>query len=134
MPKQGFSAITITELAHDKAKSMYLQKVKSGEEHKSFSRYINDIITDRVEADESLSLILPFMQKVNLLGNSIMIKDNKVGRLVEVQVRGKQIVCLYCNKKDCVHVGFAYAIPEVYRVMSPRMGRVNKIQPRKNRQ
>ena len=126
MPKKGFSAITITELAHDKAKSMYLQKVKSGQERKSFSRYVNDIITDRVEADENLSLIAPFMQKVSLLGNSIMIKDNKIGRLVEVQVRGREIVCMYCNKKDCAHVGFVYAIPEVYRVMSIQKGKATR--------
>ena len=117
MPKEGFSVITITEQAHEKARSMYLQKVKSGEENKSFSRYINDMIMDRIEADENLSLMAPFMQKVGLQDNSIMIKDNKIGRLTEVQVHGKELVCLHCNKKDCVHVGFAYSIPEVYRVM-----------------
>ena len=63
----------------------------------------------------------PFMQKAPQ-GNSIMIKDNKIGRLVEVQVHGKELVCLYCKKNDCVHVGFAYAIPEVYRVMSVQRG------------
>lgn len=126
MPKKGFSAITITELAHDKARSMYLQKIKSGEENKSFSRYINDIIVDRIEADESLSLTAPFMQKVSLLSNSIVIKDNKIGRLVEVQVRTKEIVCLHCDRKDCAHVGFAYAIPDVYRMMNFQKGKAAK--------
>ena len=46
-----------------------------------------------------------------------MIKYNKIGRIAEVQVHGKELVCLYCKKNDCVHVGFAYPIPEVYRVM-----------------
>jgi hypothetical protein len=126
MPKKGFSAMTITELAHDKARSMYLQRVKAGEEQKSFSRYINDIITDRIEADENLSLIAPFMQKVSLLGNSIMVKDNKIGRLVEVLVRGREIICLYCNKKDCAHVGFVYSIPEVYRLMHIQKSKATK--------
>jgi hypothetical protein len=72
---------------------------------------------DRIEADENLSLMAPFMQKVGLQDNSIMIKDNKAGRIAEIQIRGKEILCLYCNKKDCVHVGFSYAIPEVYRIM-----------------
>ena len=117
MPKKGFSAITITEWAHDKAKSVYLQRLKSVDERKSFSRYINDIIVDRIEADQNLSLGAPLMQKVNLVDNSVLIKDNKIGRLVEVQVRGKEILCLYCNKNNCVHVGFAYAIPEVYRLI-----------------
>ena len=117
MPKEGFSVITITEQAYEKARSMYGQKVKSGVENKSFSRYVNDLIVDRIEADENLSFMAPFMQKAFLQGNSIMIKDNKIGRIAEVQVHGKELVCLYCKKNDCVHVGFAYAIPEVYRVM-----------------
>ena len=123
MPKEGFSVITITEQAYEKARLMYGQKVKSGVENKSFSRYVNDLIVDRIEADENLSFMAPFMQKAFLQGNSIMIKDNKIGRIAEVQVHGKELVCLYCKKNDCVHVGFAYAIPEVYRVMSVQRGK-----------
>ena len=123
MPKEGFSVITITEQAYEKARSMYGQKVKSGVENKSFSRYVNDLIVDRIEADENLSFMAPFMQKAFLQGNSIMIKDNKIGRIAEVQVHVKELVCLYCKKNDCVHVGFAYAIPEVYRVMSVQRGK-----------
>ena len=119
MPKEGYSVITIPVQTHEKARSRYLQKIKTGEiqNSKSFSRFVNDIIMDRIEADENLSLMAPFMQKVGLQDNSIMIKDNKAGRIAEIQIRGKEILCLYCNKKDCVHVGFSYAIPEVYRIM-----------------
>src|SRR5487761_1196607 len=111
MPKEGFNVITITQQAHDKAKTRYAQKVKAGqlEGNKSFSRYINDIIMEVVEADESFALQAPFMQKEGLDGNSIMIKDNKIGRIAEVQVHGKELVCMLDERKDCVHVGFAYA-------------------------
>ncbi len=102
---------------------MYIQKVKSGKEtSKSFSRFINDLIVDRIEADESLSFMAPFMEKALLKDNSIMIKDNKLQRLVEVQIRGKELICFQCKKNDCVHVGFSFAIPEVYRVMKSRKG------------
>jgi hypothetical protein len=119
MPKEGFSVVTITETAHDKAHSMYLQKVRSGEinSKKSFSRYVNDLIMEKIEADELLSRVAPFMQKVGLQDSSILIKDNKLGRMVEVQIHGKEMMCLFCNKNDCSHIGFSYAIPEVYRVM-----------------
>lgn len=120
MPKEGFSVVTITQQAHDKAKQRYNQKVKSQKLSKSFSKYVNDIIVEQVEADESLSLTAPFMEKLGLDGNSIMVKDNKIGRIVEVQVRGRELVCMLDERKDCVHVGFAYAIPEVYRLMSER--------------
>ncbi len=114
--------ITITQQAHDKAKTRYNQKLRLGQvaAKKSFSRYVNDLIIEKVEEDENLARQAPFMQKVGMQDNSIMIKDNKIGRIVEVQVRGKDLVCMLDDKKDCVHVGFAYAIPDVYRVMSER--------------
>lgn len=121
MPKEGFSVITITQEVHDKARSRYSQKLKSGQVHdKSFSRYINDIIMDVIESDANLALQAPFMQKIGLEGNSIMIKDNKIGRIVEVQVHGKDLVCMLDERKDCAHVGYAYSISDVYRVMSER--------------
>jgi hypothetical protein len=120
MPKEGFSVITITQQAHDKAKQRYNQKVRAEKLSKSFSKYVNDLIIETIEADENLSLSAPFMQKIGLQDNSIMIKDNKIGRIVEVQVHGKDLICMYDEKKDCMHVGYAYAIPEVYRVMSER--------------
>jgi hypothetical protein len=120
MPKEGFSVITITQQAHDKAKQRYNQKVKAEKLSKSFSKYVNDLIIETIEADENLSLTAPFMQKIGLQDNSIMIKDNKIDRIVEVQVHGKDLICMYDEKKDCMHVGYAYAIPEVYRVMSER--------------
>jgi hypothetical protein len=125
MPKEGFSVITITQEAHDKARSRYNQKLKLGqvEANKSFSRYVNDLIVEKVEEDENLARQAPFMQKIGLQDNSIMIKDNKIGRIVEVQVRGKDLICMLDDRKDCVHVGFAYAIPDVYRVISERRGR-----------
>ncbi len=123
MPKEGFSVITITEEVHNKAKQRYAQKLKAGQVEKSFSRYINDLIMENIEADVSFSLQAPFMQKIGLQDNSIMIKDNKIGRIVEVQVHGKDLTCMYDERKDCVHVGYAYAIPEVYRVIAERRGK-----------
>jgi hypothetical protein len=124
LPKEGFSVITITQLAHDKAKQRYDKKQKIGQlENKSFSKYVNDLIIESIEADENLSLQAPMMQKIGLQDNSIMIKDNKIGRIVEVQVHGKDLICMLDERKDCVHVGYAYAIPEVYRLMSERGGK-----------
>ena len=70
MPKEGFSVVTITQQAHDRARQRYNQKVKSEKLTKSFSKYVNDIIIEKVEADENLSLTAPFMEKIGLDGNS----------------------------------------------------------------
>ena len=124
MPKEGFSVITITQQTYDRAKQRYDKKLKIGQiENKSFSKFVNDLIMDSIEADENLSLQAPYMQTIGLQDNSIMIKDNKIGRIVEVQVHGKDLICMLDQKKDCVHVGYAYAIPVVYKLMSERGGK-----------
>lgn len=120
LPKDGFSVITIHSLAHDKARSMYKLMVKTGKiKGKSFSKYVNDLILETIEADEALSLAAPHIEKSALLGNSVLLKDNKLGRIVEVQIDGKKrdLFCMYDMRNDCVHVGFACAIPQVYAVM-----------------
>jgi hypothetical protein len=119
MPKPGFTAVTITQQAHDKARQRYNQKVKLEKLSKSFSKYVNDIIIEKVEADQVLALAAPHIEKSALVGSSILLKDNKLGRMVEVQVRGKErdLFCMLDKRNDCVHVGFSYAIPQVYLIM-----------------
>ena len=120
MPKNGFAVITIHSLAHDKARSMYQQMVRAGKiRNKSFSKYVNDLIIETIEADEALSLAAPHLEKSALVGNSVLLKDNKLGRMIEVQILAKEkdLFCTYDKRSDCVHVGFAYAIPQVYAVM-----------------
>jgi hypothetical protein len=34
-----------------------------------------------------------------------------------VKVRNGELVCDLDNSSNCIHVGFAYAIPEVYKVL-----------------
>ena len=120
MPQKNRAVATITIDAYQKVHSHFLRNLKLGqiEEDKSFSRYITDIITEEVEEDECLSKVTPLMQKVFFENNCLLIRDNKLGRIAELKIRGREIVCLYCNRKDCRHVGFSYAIPEIYRFFS----------------
>jgi polyhydroxyalkanoate synthesis regulator phasin len=120
LPKEGFYVITIHSQACDKARSVYEEMVKSGKiKNKSFSRYVNDLILETIEADEALSLAAPHIEKSALIGNSVLLKDNKLGRMIEVQIQAKErnLFCTYDKRNDCVHVGFSYAIPQVYAVM-----------------
>jgi hypothetical protein len=39
-------------------------------------------------------------------------------KLDEVQIRNNSIKCLYDDSSDCIHVGFALALPEVRRILN----------------
>ncbi len=97
MPKEGLFVITIYSFVYDKARSRYEQQLKSGQINgKSSSKYVHDFILETIEADEALSLAAPHIEKSALVGNSILLKDRKLGRMVEVQVRGaeRDLFCL----------------------------------------
>jgi hypothetical protein len=51
--------------------------------------------------------------------DAVIVKDvRKDGRLIEVQIRNKSLKCLYDESSDCIHVGFALALPEVRKVLN----------------
>jgi hypothetical protein len=64
--------------------------------------------------------ILREAQFISVIGfgdGTVILKDvRKDGRLIEVQIRNKNLKCLYDDSSDCVHVGFALALPEVRKV------------------
>jgi len=61
--------------------------------------------------------ILKEAQLISLVGfgeNSVILKDvKKENRLIEVQIRDRRLKCITDDKFDCIHVGFALALPEV---------------------
>ncbi|MFN4337402.1 MAG: hypothetical protein ACK4FV_07525, partial [Candidatus Nitrosocaldus sp.] len=50
------------------------------------------------------------------------IKDHFIDRIVEVQVvpEGKFLYCRYCDRDDCLHVGFCFAVREVNKILIER--------------
>ncbi|MDG7035272.1 MAG: hypothetical protein JRN53_05640 [Nitrososphaerota archaeon] len=84
----------------------------------TFSGFVNDLIWHVIEADRVLSSKAPFLSEVGMTEDGVTLRDAKLDRIVEVKVRNGELVCDLDNSNDCVHVGFAYAIPEVYRVIN----------------
>jgi hypothetical protein len=133
LPKPGFSSLLVRNSVYDKAKSAYRRKVKSGDfgggengnkkrkKKKSFSRYVNDIIEEAVDSDQILSSSAPVLSKAAVEGHSVVVKDSRLDRFAEVRVEltkdGKRrLLCLLDNQRNCIHVGFAYSVPEIYRM------------------
>jgi len=51
--------------------------------------------------------------------DTVILKDaKKVNRLIEVQIRDKKAKCITEDKFDCIHVGFALALPEVRQALN----------------
>jgi hypothetical protein len=45
-------------------------------------------------------------------------QPRKNERLIEVQIKNRNLKCISEDKFDCIHVGFALALPEVRKVLN----------------
>ena len=114
-----------------KVRSEYVERLKEiYEERKhemldigirSFNGFFNHIVWQVIEADRILRSRAPYMSFVGFTDSGLVIKDERIGRILEVRVMpGGDLFCELDQRNDCAHVGFAYAIPEVYTAMLAR--------------
>ena len=48
---------------------------------------------------------------------TVHVKDNKKNRIAECVLQDGDLYCMMCESPNCVHIGFAWSIPEVYKAM-----------------
>ena len=119
MPKPGFKSITVSENVYKKFFEVY-EKNKKGLELKgitSFSGYLTSMMGEMMIKDEVFAKHSPFMEKIAIDQNRVILKDNKKNRIAEVLLKNGELQCLLDERSDCVHVGFVYSLPELYRII-----------------
>jgi hypothetical protein len=68
--------------------------------------------------DEVFAKHSPFIEKMAVDQNRVILKDNKQNRIAEVLMNNGELQCLLDDERsDCVHVGFVYSLPELYHVI-----------------
>ncbi len=108
MPDKGFRSVNVTEQVWEKLKS------KAKKERTSISAFTTEVLTSFIEADERLSHYAPLIEVVAYEGNSIILRDKKLARIIEVYLHQKELSCRHDDdSKDCVHVSFCQALPQV---------------------
>ena len=56
----------------------------------------------------------PYMEKLSIDQNRVVLQDNKRNRIAEVLLKEGELQCLLDERSDCIHVGFVYSLPELY--------------------
>ena len=118
MPKPGYKSITVTEHVYNEFFKVY-QKNKKGLEIKgirSFSGYLTSMMEETMLRYETFARHAPYMEKLSIDQNRVVLKDNKRNRIAEVMLKEGELQCLLDEKSDCVHVGFVYSLPELYNM------------------
>ena len=122
MPKGGFKSITISDTVYDRFNDTYLQR-KKDLAHKgirSLSGYVSHMLEERMYEDEVLAKHAPLIKKISTDQDRVVLLDQMKNRIVEVTLQEDSLYCQLCEAKDCLHVGFALAQPEVYEALKTK--------------
>src|SRR5215217_4663825 len=118
-------SITVSEHVYKKFFKVYAQS-KNGLEIKgirSFSGYLTSMMEEMMLRYEAFANHAPYMEKLSIDQNRVVLQDNKRNRIAEVMLKEGELQCLLDERADCVHVGFVYSLPEIYS----RISRNNEI-------
>jgi hypothetical protein len=113
MPKPGQKTVTVSGKALAELEQRYtLEKAKRPA--LSFATFISESALMELERRR----ILREAQFISFIGfeqDTLILRDIRKheATLVEVQLKNKKLKCITDGKFDCVHVGFALALPEV---------------------
>lgn len=128
MPKPGFKSITVSQNIYDKFFHIY-EKKKNDLELKgitSFSGYLTSMMEEMMIKHETFAKYAPLIEKISVDQDRIILKDNKINRIVEILSRNGELQCLLDEKTDCIHIGYVYSLTEVYSVMDIKGIKINK--------
>jgi hypothetical protein len=116
LPQKGQKTITISGKTLQKLEQKYRSQVAK-QPNLSFASFIAESAIIELERRQ----ILQQAQLISLIGfgeDIVILKDaKKQNRLIEVQIRDKRLKCITEDKFDCIHVGFALALPEVRKAL-----------------
>jgi hypothetical protein len=87
-----------------------------------FSGYLTTMMEEMMIKDEVFAKHSPFIEKIAVDQDRVILKDNKRNRIVEVLLKNGELQCLLDERPYCVHVGFVYSLPELYHIMNTKKG------------
>jgi hypothetical protein len=78
--------------------------------------YTNSVLKDSIDRERFLQAYAPFLQKVAFEGNILFIMDTKIGKTAEIYLREQLLYCNLCESKDCIHIHYSLALPEIAKL------------------
>lgn len=93
-----------------------IMKAMAAKKHWNVKDYINTILIETIDKDKFLQRYAPFLVKVGFEDNILFVKDSKINKTAEIYLRDHTLYCNICELKDCVHIHYALALPEISKL------------------
>lgn len=117
LPKPGQKTVTMSGEALRQLEQKY-EIERQKRPNLSFAAFISESALMELERQNILKES-QFVSLISINDDIVFLKDaRKSGRFFEVQLRNKKLKCLTDNSSDCIHVGFALALPEVRKALN----------------
>ena len=116
--KKGWSTVQIREDVKNNLLNLYNNDKKRPSNQK-FTAYLDLILKNTIAFNKQITEYGPFLEFTSAIDNHIAVKDNTMNRLVTIYINSKkkELQCDFCEKIDCLHIGFCFAVPEIYKVL-----------------
>ena len=83
----------------------------------SFAGYVTHQLEQMMQKDKTFARFAPKLEKISVDADRIILKDNIKNRIAEVAIQNNELYCLLCEEKDCVHIGYVFALPDIYEIL-----------------
>lgn len=118
MVKRGGKEVITVEIFKETYDAM---KLIATRKRWSAKDYINTVLIEAIERDKFLHSYSPSLSRVGYQDNILFIRDAKLGKTAEIFLRDRSLYCNVCESKDCVHIHYALALPEVAKLYLRRL-------------
>lgn len=120
MPYAGHTAITVTKKVYERLKETYHDENSDEKVSLSFSKWTEKHLWDVIERYEVWKNYMPLLEEQSINEDGISIRDHKINRTAILTLRKSDLYCDVDETFNCVHIGFAWSLPKVYRIMKER--------------
>jgi hypothetical protein len=115
---KGWRNVELPENLVVEVEELMKEKYEKRPAQVSFGRFIGDLIRDSLDKAQVKAAYTSILEDYAIEPECIYIRDNV--RDVVAELRFKDGTDLYCNidgAKNCVHIGFAWSIPAVQKLV-----------------
>jgi len=93
-------------------------KEKPNRTNREFGGYVNDILSQVLDKDHFLHVFAPRLSVIEMVDNVLYLSEisNNKKKTIEVYLKNGKLYCSACDKMNCNHIIYAFAIPEISKM------------------
>ena len=118
MEQEIFRSVLLPENIVSELEELMKQKHEGRQIQVPLGLFIGEILRSSLEVEEAKLLFPSILEEYSVEADKVYVRDNK--RDVVAELSFKDQGELYCNidgSKNCVHVGYAWSIPRVRKLI-----------------